>query len=241
MRIDAASRQAGMGNTAYAASSAKAEGTKSAERDGVRTQEEILMERLKSLQEQQASKASSGQDSRVKSSSSDDSVGQLAAALANAETRMDVLQVQSKAIRALANLKAASATATGDEKEKIAKQIRRMEKLMKRIQKKLKHLSKEEQLELRRERAVKKQEFKKAEELRKEIQSRRKKRRRDEKRYAMEEIAQDEKESMQNLYASMGSALGGVPAAGDAAASFAAAGYGGETVAAEGVSLDISV
>lgn len=240
MRVDIASRQAGAGNTVYAASSAKAEGTKSAEKDGVRTQEEILEERLKSLMEQQTSKASSGTDSRVKSSSPDDSVGQLAAALANAETRMDVLQVQSKAIRALANLKASSAMATGEEKEKIAKQIRRMEKLMKRIQKKLKHLAKEEQLELRRQRAEKKQEFKKVEELRKEIQSRRRKRRRDEKRYAMEEIAQDEKESMQNLYASMGSALGGT-AAGDAAPSFAAAGYGGEAAAVEGASLDISV
>ena len=45
---------------------------------------------------------------KMKSSTPDDSVGQLASMLARAETRIDVQQVSSKAIRALTSLKMGS-------------------------------------------------------------------------------------------------------------------------------------
>ena len=77
--------------------------------------------------------------------------------------------------------------------------IRRMEKLIKRINKKLQHLGKEEQLELRRKRAAKQKDTQKEAELRDELIVRRKKRHRDERNYAMKELAQDGKESTQDL------------------------------------------
>ena len=86
----------------------------------------------------------------------------------------------------------------GDQK-KIAQMIRRMEKLIKRINKKLQHLGKEEQLELRRKRAAKQKDTQKEAELRDELIVRRKKRHRDERNYAMKELAQDGKESTQDL------------------------------------------
>lgn len=66
----------------------------------------------------------------------DDSTGQLASELASSETKMNVLQVSSKAMRALANLKMAYALSEGKDKEKIAQMIRRMQKLTRQIQKK---------------------------------------------------------------------------------------------------------
>lgn len=127
----------------------------------------------------------------------DDSTGQLASELARSETKMDVLQVSSKAMRALGTLKIAYALSEGDEKEKIGRMIRRMQKLTRQIQKKVKNLSKEEQLELQRKRAEKREELEKELEIRKEISKRRKKRRREENRYAAKEMAEDRKEALQ--------------------------------------------
>ncbi|MCI8504725.1 MAG: hypothetical protein HFI67_00860 [Lachnospiraceae bacterium] len=148
---------------------------------------------------------------QMKSSAPDDSVGQLAAMLARAETKLDVLQVSGKAMRALVNLKASAATAKGDEAKKLAAQIKRMEKLIKRIEKKLKHLDKEEDLERERKRAVEKAEKQKAEQIEDELNIRKKKRRRDEKNYADKELAQDEKDAASETLASL-SGLGSASA-----------------------------
>lgn len=145
-----------------------------------------------SLSSSQASKGK-GSDFKLESSEPEDSVGQLAAMLARAETRLDVQQVNGKALRALASLRMASASSEGDEAKKIAQMIRRMEKLLKRINKKLKHLGNEEQLEKRRAQAEKKLEEKKEELLRQELRTKRKKRRRDEREYAQKEMAEDQK------------------------------------------------
>ena len=131
---------------------------------------------------------------QLRSKTSEDSVGQLAAQLARAESRVDVLQVSSRAMRALMNLKMASASCEGEEAKKIAQKIRRMEKLIKRINKKLKHLSQEEVLENQRKQAEKKQDFKKADELAQELQSRKSKRHKDERKYALKEMETDAKE-----------------------------------------------
>lgn len=144
-----------------------------------------------------------------KSSSPDESVGQLAALLARSETRFDVLQVSSKAMRALTNLKMSLAAADKDEAKKIAVKIKRMEKLIKRIQKKLQHLGKEEQLELQKQRAQKRQELQKVKDISKELQARRKKRRREERNYAFKELSKDQKEEngemLSNAFGSDGS------------------------------------
>ena len=121
----------------------------------------------------------------------DDSVGLLASMLARAETRIDVQQVSSRAVRALTNLKMAAAASEGADAKKIAQMIKRMEKLMKRIQKKLQHLAKEEQLELRKIRAKKNKETEKVKQIQGELNTRRKKRRKDERNYANKEIAED--------------------------------------------------
>ncbi|MCI8887086.1 MAG: hypothetical protein HFG70_03280 [Hungatella sp.] len=144
---------------------------------------------------------------KTSSSSSNNSVGQLASELAMAETRMDVLQVYSKAMRALTDLKmAALSTSNSKEAKKAAQKVKRMEKLIKRIQKKLKHLSKEEQLELQRRKALKKLQLQKEKELREELTARRRKRRKDEKNYADKEMAQDGREASNELMASMAGA-----------------------------------
>lgn len=127
----------------------------------------------------------------IKSSNSGESVGSYAALLAKAETRMEVMEVSSKVMRTLAELKMSSVGAEGDEAKKIAQKIRRLEKLVKRIQKKLKNLSKEEQLEIRKQRAIKKKEMEKAQELHKELENRRTKRRREDRKYAHKEMAED--------------------------------------------------
>ena len=108
-----------------------------------------------SLSKPEAASEGSGSNFNLKSSTPDDSVGQLASMLARAETKMDVLQVYSKAMRALANLKMAGLSSESSDSKKIAQMIKRMEKLIKRIQKKLKHLGKEEQLENQRQKAEK--------------------------------------------------------------------------------------
>lgn len=201
----------------------------------------------------QSSSASGGQ---IKSSTPDDSVGQLAGQLAHAETKVDVLQVSSKAMRALVNLKMSLANADKKDQKKISRMIQRMEKLMKRIQKKLKHLNKEEVLERERERAAKKMEQQKEEEIRKELSARRKKRKRDERNYASKEMEEDRKNATAETMSAMGSSLSGasagtaladtaaaagaapaVSAAGSAPAVSADAG----AMAAESVSIDISV
>lgn len=127
----------------------------------------------------------------------DDSVGQLATELARSETKMNVLQVSSKAMRALGNLKIAYALSEGEDKEKIGQMIRRMQKLTRQIQKKMKNLTKEEQLELQRKRAEKRQQLEKEMEIRKEISKRKRKRRREENQYASKEVIQDRKEALQ--------------------------------------------
>lgn len=161
-----------------------------------RTKEDEELSALKRLAESlSAQNAKKGKKNgfQMKSSSQEESVGELAALLARAETRFDVLQVSGKAMRALVNLKMSSVSADKDEAKKIAQKIRRMEKLIKRIQKKLKQLSKEEDLERQRQRAAKKEEMQKAKELQEELQSRRKKRRKDERNYAFKELSRDQK------------------------------------------------
>lgn len=78
------------------------------------------MENLEELSVQASQKAdSSPSSSKVKSSVPDDSVGELAAMLARAETRIDVQQVASKAVRALTNLKMSAAASEGKEAKKL--------------------------------------------------------------------------------------------------------------------------
>lgn len=146
---------------------------------------------------------------KVKSSGPSNSVGELAGMLSRAETIMDVQQVMSKAMRALADLKMGAIASEGKEAKKYAQQIKRMEKLIKRIQKKLKHLSKEERMEDRRKKALKHAEEQKAQQIEKELQARRKKRRREEQRYALREMAEDRKTSTNELMSSMSEALSG--------------------------------
>ena len=182
---------------------------------------------------------SSKSNSKVKSSVPDDSVGELAAMLARAETRIDVQQVASKAMRALTNLKMSAAASEGKEAKKIAQMIRRMEKLIKRIQKKMQHLSKEEQLENQQKQAEKKQEMEKAKEIREELKTRRNKRHRDERRYALREIAEDRKTDTNELVSSMVSAVSPTPST----ASLDVSSMTGMdmSVSMEGASVDIMV
>lgn len=210
--------------------------------------------------ETNGSQSSSASGGPIKSSAPDDSVGQLAGQLAHAETKVDVLQVSSKAMRALVNLKMSLANADKKDQKKISRMIQRMEKLMKRIQKKLKHLNKEEVLERERERAAKKMEQQKEEEIRKELSARRKKRKRDERNYASKEMEEDRKNATAETMSAMGSSLPGASAgtvAGAASAGTAAATGSTPAVsaagsapavsadagamAAESVSIDISV
>lgn len=165
------------------------------------------LENLEELSAQASQKAdSSSSGSKIKSSVPDDSVGELAAMLARAETRIDVQQVASKAVRALTNLKMSAAASEGKEAKKIAQMIRRMEKLIKRIQKKMQHLSKEEQLEYQQKRAEKKQDMEKIKQIKEELNTRRKRRHRDEKRYASKELAEDAKMASNELVSSVVSA-----------------------------------
>ena len=165
----------------------------------------------------------------------EDSVGQLATELARSETKMNVLQVSSKALRALGTLKIAYALSEGDDKEKIGRMIRRMQKLTRQIQKKIKNMSKEEQLQLQRKRAEERQQQEKEMEIRKEISKRKRKRRREENHYASKEVMQDRKEALQETLDSI-AGLGSSSAAAAAAeglVSAAAAGAGSGAVSAE--------
>lgn len=205
-----------------------------------------LLESLKSLSTSSAKKENS--NFKMKSSMPDDSVGQLASMLARAETRIDVQQVSSRAIRALASLKMAQVASEGSDAKKIAQMIKRMEKLIKRIQKKLQHLSKEEQLENQKKRAEKKQEEQLVREIQKELNTRRKKRRRDERNYANKEMAEDAKNSSAELTSNMAQALspGSAVSAGSSAGVSTPAvpdvgGFSADMAMAEGVSIDISV
>ena len=174
------------------------------------------------------------QPEQMRSGAPQDSVGQLASELARARTRLDVQMVSSKAMKALANLKASAVSCSEKEKKKIARQIKRMEKLFRRIEKKMQQLSKEEQLEIQKKQAEKKEQFQSAEEIGKDLRSRRAKRRRDEKEYARKELTEDEKEATREAVKEMGASLTG--------ASDAALAYGGLTEpSCEGASVDVSV
>ena len=156
----------------------------------------------------------------------EDSVGQLATELARSETKMNVLQVSSKALRALGTLKIAYALSEGDDKEKIGRMIRRMQKLTRQIQKKIKNLSKEEQLQLQRKRAEERQQQEKEMEIRKEISKRKRKRRREENHYASKEVMQDRKEALQETLDSI-AGLGSSSAAAAAAEGLVSRGSSG--------------
>lgn len=201
---------------------------------------DALSDSLKALSSPNSEKSGSG-GFKVKSSAPDDSVGQLAAMLARAETRIDVQQVASRAIRALTNLKMSAAASEGKDAKKIAQMIKRMEKLIKRIQKKLQHLAKEEQLEMRQKKAEKEMQTQKAKEIQEELAARRKKRRKDEQNYAMKEMAEDGKNAASEVVSSMTSALStpspSVPPG--TAPDFSS--VSADITMAEGISIDISV
>ena len=187
-----------------------------------------------------AEKASDSQNQKIRSSAPKDSVGQLASELARSETKLDVLQVLSKATRALASLKMSAYGCEGKEAKKAAQMIRRMEKLIKRIQKKVKQLSKEEQIKLQQKKAEKEQEAQRAKQLREELQSRRRRRRRDERDYAMKELAEDGRESVNETLNSVigaSAALSGSPNA----VYNASGGIDLSSVSMDGMSVDISV
>lgn len=178
---------------------------------------------------------------KAKASVPDDSVGQLAAELARAESRIDVQQVQSKATRALTNLKMSAYACEGDDAKKVAQMIKRMEKLIKRIQKKLKQLNKEEQLENKKTQAEKKQQEQKAEEIRKELRSRRNKRRREERDYALKEMGEDSKLALNDVLSGISASTGTSTASSPDLSALSAAGYGMDAAAVMGVSVDITV
>ncbi len=186
---------------------------------------------------------SEGNDSdyRMKGSAPKDSVGQLAAELARAETRLDVQQVMSKAMKALANLKMSAYVCEGADAKKARQMIKRMEKLIKRIQKKMKHLNKEEQMTNDQKRAEKQQQEQKAKQIREELRTRRNRRRRDEREYAMKELNEDNKSQSVEL---MNPVMAGIhAAAGSPDLSALAAAGGADLSAAPGDmgSIDITV
>lgn len=186
---------------------------------------------------------SEGNDSdyRMKGSAPKDSVGQLAAELARAETRLDVQQVMSKAMKALANLKMSAYVCEGEDAKKARQMIKRMEKLIKRIQKKMKHLNKEEQMTNDQKRAEKQQQEQKAKQIREELRTRRNRRRRDEREYAMKELNEDNKSQSGEL---MNSVMAGMHAAAGSPDLSALAGAGGADLSAapgDMGSIDITV
>lgn len=206
----------------------------------------------KEATEADALKANSEQDSErtgagglnISCSIPDDTTGQLAAMLARAETKMDVQQVSSKAVRALSTLKMASVFAEGDDAKKVTQRIRRMEKLINRISKKQQHLNKEEVLEMQRKSAESRKEMKRARELESELSNKRTKRRRDERNYASKELARDEKEASQEMIANMAGAVSSAAASAPGPDLPAMADLGAAAAdisVAEGASLDITV
>ncbi len=151
---------------------------------------------------------------KMKASTPDDSVGSLAAMLARAETKLDVQQVSSKAMRALINMKAAAPYCEEGDKRKVQRMIKRMEKLLKQINKKLKALGKEEELQRRKEKAAKKQDEVKEKQLENELLTRRKKRRKEERSYAMRELAEDNKEAANEMTQALAQGMSSSPAGG---------------------------
>lgn len=212
---------------------------------------EIIDEKTENIQsetDQKASqKISENTDSlKISCSIPEDSTGQLAAMLARAETKIAVLDVSSKATRALNSLKMASALAEGDDAKKVAQMIRRMEKLINRIHKKQQHLNKEEMLELQKKAAESRKEMEKASKLDDELRGKRTKRRRDERNYAQKELAEDEKnnaqEMMANLPHSATSGASGVPdIAADLPVSVDLGSAALSSSAVESISLDVTV
>lgn len=186
---------------------------------------------------QKQTASASGNSGKIKSSMPDDQVGQLASELANSETKFDVQNVSSKAMRALANLRMAGALSEGEDKKKIAQMVRRMERLLKRVRTKMKQLSKEEQLENQKKRAEERKKEQEARDLQDELRTRRTKRRRDERNYAIKETAKDS----QNAAAANAS----LPTAGAAAPSLPSLDTAGSidaaAVSAECVSIDVTV
>ena len=247
MKVTAGSWQQGISGSLYR--TAQQEREKEAEA-GVEMQKAAAQNGLSKAGSGQA--AGSPSSGKVRASLPDDSVGELAALLARAETKLDVHQVSSKVMRGLANLRMSAALCEGKDKEKANKMIRRMEKLLKRVYKKLKQLGKEEQLEQQREKAEKKMEDQKAEELRDELKCRRNKRRREEREYAMKENAEDHKAAAADGSLLPGGDAGSVPSSselpamagsGGAAApvSAVAEAFSSADAAVEGASLDMTV
>ncbi len=203
------------------------------------TEAEKLAESLKANSKQEHE--DTGTDKfKVSCSIPDDSTGQLAAMLARAETQMDVQQVSTKALRALNALKMSAIFAEGDDAKKAAQRIRRMEKLINRISKKQQQLNKEDVLELQRRSAEKRKEMQREQELRRELDTKRTKRRRDERNYANREVAQDNKEASQEMYANMANAAASAPTP-DLSALADFGGAAPELSMAEGAGFDITV
>lgn len=179
---------------------------------------------------------------KISCSIPDDSTGQLAAMLARAETKIAVLDVSSKATRALNSLKMASALAEGDDAKKVQQMIRRMEKLITRIHKKQQHLNKEEMLELQKKAAESRKEMERASKIDDELRGKRTKRRRDEHNYAQKELAEDEKNNAQEMMANFANT--GASGAPDIAAGLPGAldvDSAALSFAAESISLDVTV
>lgn len=192
--------------------------------------------------------ASGNSKDKIKSSVPDDNVAQLASELANCHTKLDVQQVSSKAMRALANLRMSGALSEGKDKEKIAQMIRRMQRLIKRVRVKMKGLAKEEELEKRRKRAEEEQKEREAREIKDELRNRRNKRQREERDYAMKEAARSGQEAVaESVLPGMDKGLPSLPSGGGATVPAAAGGDvpvavdAGAAPAVEGVSLDVVV
>lgn len=196
---------------------------------------------VKSLNTQASpNSAKNGKVKPSSSSNSGNSVGELASQLAQAHTRLDVQQIAGKAMRALVNLQMTAAMSEGKDKKKAQQQVARMKKLIKRINKKMQHLAKEEQMELKIKKAEKKQELKKAEELQKELKNHRSKRRRDERNYASKELSRDRQEANNEMVNSMGGGSS-TPATASVDAAAGVPAMSGDMMSLEPVSIDISV
>lgn len=186
-----------------------------------------------------------GSSGKIKASLPDDNIGQLASELARGETKFDVLQVSSKAMRAMANIRMAAPLLEGDDKAKAEQMIRRMNRLLKRIRTKTRQLDKEEQLQKRQERAEKRKEEAKARTLSSELRNKRNKRRKEERDYAQKEVHESGKNGTESSpLPGTGTVSGTVPASvtGTAGADIAAISVPADAaLAAESLSVDISV
>ena len=183
---------------------------------------------------------------KIKSSVPSDNVAQLASELANCQTKLDVQQVSSKAMRALASLQMSGALSEGKDKEKITQMIRRMKKLIKRVRTKLKNLTKEEELESRRKRAEEKRKEQEAQQLKAELQSKRNKRHRDERDYAMKEAARAGQETVaDSVLPGLGKGMPAMPSGTGVSVPVTAAEAvsvdAGTALEMESVSLDVTV